>query len=183
MFTERSYNSAQPSSRQYNNKISYLQVKSAKKPAFRQNVGSHLVLSSNLDTGLVATIATSTLSLANFTYAFDKVGNLTKRKDLNAALGSRAENFCYDVLNRLINYRLTTESDNLCTGPTIKISPTTRPETSNPRPGSATTLTRGRHRAAACRFLYWNSPQRHVHVRPLRQLAERRRPDRDLDVV
>jgi hypothetical protein len=61
------------------------------------------------NTGRPATItgvigAATGSSLANFSYGFDRLGNLTVRQDLDATGGAIYEAFGTDGLNRLTNY-------------------------------------------------------------------------------
>lgn len=46
-------------------------------------------------------------SVANLTFTFDAIGNLTQRKDLTQGATGLTENFTYDVLNRLKTYNTT----------------------------------------------------------------------------
>ncbi len=56
------------------------------------------------NTGLVQQILAGVVnSVANFHYSFDTIGNLTQRQD---TIEGYTENFCYDNLNRLVNYAL-----------------------------------------------------------------------------
>ena len=66
----------------------------------------------NPNTGLIVTQqAGAAGGVANFSYSFDTIGNLTSRSDANE---SYSEHFCYDSLNRLTNYNL----GSACTGGT-----------------------------------------------------------------
>ncbi len=58
----------------------------------------------NAETGRLAqSYAGPSQSVANFSYAWDPIGNLTSRAD---TIEGYTENFCYDNLNRLTNYAL-----------------------------------------------------------------------------
>ena len=60
----------------------------------------------NPNTGLIVTQQVGAAAgVANFSYTFDTIGNLTNRNDAN---GAYAEYFCYDNLNRVTNYNLGT---------------------------------------------------------------------------
>lgn len=62
------------------------------------------------NTGRIATIqAGPSNAIANFSYTFDALGNLTARSDANL---STTESFCYDLANRLVDYSMSAT----CTG-------------------------------------------------------------------
>ncbi|HEY2010592.1 MAG TPA: FG-GAP-like repeat-containing protein [Rhizomicrobium sp.] len=63
----------------------------------------------NPQTGLIQSQVAGGGAVANFSYQFDTIGNLTYRSDTN---GSYAEFFCYDNLNRVTNYNF----GSACTG-------------------------------------------------------------------
>ena len=63
----------------------------------------------NPATGLIQNQRAGGGSVASFDYAFDTLGNLTVRTD---STQNYTERFCYDGLNRLVNYNLGT----VCTG-------------------------------------------------------------------
>lgn len=65
----------------------------------------------NPQTGLIQNQIAGGGAVANFSYQFDTIGNLTNRNDAN---GSYAELFCYDNLNRVTNYNF----GSVCTGGT-----------------------------------------------------------------
>ena len=69
----------------------------------------------NPETGLITSIQAGTgNTVANQSYSYDTLGDLTTRTWLNNAGASTKENACYDVLNRLTNTLVT--SGTACTG-------------------------------------------------------------------
>ncbi len=53
-------------------------------------------------------------SITNLSYSWDAVGNLLTRTDMLAVSGGQTEEFCYDLLNRLLNANLS--NGTYCTG-------------------------------------------------------------------
>ena len=82
--------------------------------------GDGVVTTQSFDanTGLVQQIRAGVSdSVANFTYTFDKLGNLFTRKDALANSGAGlTETSCYDKLNRLTKYAVTTGTQTCSTG-------------------------------------------------------------------
>jgi RHS repeat-associated protein len=70
------------------------------------------------NTGLVLNIhAGPSDSVANFSYTWDKLGNLLTRQDMLAgAGGGLTETSCYDALNRLTKYSITSGGETCSTG-------------------------------------------------------------------
>lgn len=69
------------------------------------------------ETGRVLAIHAGTNdSVANFSFDWDKMGNLTQRSDMLAVTGGQTENFCYDKLNRLTSTALGSNIGVNCTG-------------------------------------------------------------------
>ncbi len=59
----------------------------------------------------LTTVATnSSTTIANQSYTFDSLGNLKQRQWLNLAGATVTERACYDDLNRLVTYKLTTST-------------------------------------------------------------------------
>ena len=80
--------------------------------ALTQTAGNGIVTTQVFDpnTGLVQQIRAGVSdSVANFSYTFDTIGNLTSRADTYQGY---TEKFCYDVLNRVTNYAVAST----CTG-------------------------------------------------------------------
>ena len=72
----------------------------------QQTAGNGVVTNAafTASTGRISTIQAGTSNaVANFSYAFDTLGNLTNRTDANQSL---AETFLYDGLNRLTSYQV-----------------------------------------------------------------------------
>ena len=68
--------------------------------------GNSVVTTQSFDSNtgrLLSILAGTSNAVANFTYVWDTIGNLTSRADVNE---SYTERFCYDPLNRLTNYAL-----------------------------------------------------------------------------
>lgn len=76
--------------------------------ATSQTAGNGVTTTTGFDanTGMVSSISAGTSSTAaQWSYIWDAIGNLTKRTDGNQ---STSEFFCYDSLNRLTNYAIST---------------------------------------------------------------------------
>jgi len=76
----------------------------------QQTQGNGVVTNQTFDanTGLPQTLRAGTSgAVASFDYGFDTIGNLVSRADNNE---SYTERFCYDQLNRLTSYQLTTST-------------------------------------------------------------------------
>jgi RHS repeat-associated protein len=91
-----------------------INARDAELHATQQTAASNLVTNQAFDsnTGLFQTIQAGIgggTGVANFSYAFDTIGNLTRRTDTVEAY---SEYFCYDPLNRLTTYAV----GSVCTG-------------------------------------------------------------------
>lgn len=84
--------------------------------ATSQTAGNGITTTQVFDanTGRVSSITAGTgNAIANWSYQWDAVGNLTKRTDDNPTINTK-EFFCYDSLNRLTNYAISTTASS-CT--------------------------------------------------------------------
>jgi RHS repeat-associated protein len=81
-------------------------ARDAEQHLLQATAGNGIVTNQVFDpnTGLVEQItAGASNAVANFSYNFDTLGNLTSRSD---TVEGTVENFCYDALNRVTNYAL-----------------------------------------------------------------------------